>query len=111
MEDVIGFKAMSSNQRWVGFLTFGRLWGPLETEQLENAIRDALPSFGIDRSAEVYICESLQHLRSCPYFYEGLLSFAWRPISFGSGYDAWRQKQRDEVGTGSGVYCVGEVLD
>jgi hypothetical protein len=109
MDDIVGVCVLSPGRGWLGFLTYGRLWDSTDEAELVAAVRANLPVFGLYSSDEVRVCTSLQELSSCPYFFEGLLGFAWKPIPFGDAYDQWREERRAELlsGKGDGLYCVG----
>jgi hypothetical protein len=111
MNDVVGIRAFDSERQWVGFMTYGRLWDPIDDSEMIAAIKTALPTFGLRAVTEVLLCETLQELRGCPYFYEGLLSFASRPIAFGENYDTWRAWAREELAAGRGLFCVGSIAN
>jgi len=78
---------------------------------LRTAVEAALPGFGVDSAGEVHVCKSLQELRSCLYFFEGLLSFAWDPIPFGDRYEKWLKQKRDQMLQGKSIYCLGEMME
>jgi hypothetical protein len=87
VNDIVGIRVLNSKGRWIGFLTYGRVFDSTDESELRAAVEAALPGFGVDSAVEVHVCNSLQELHSCPYFYEGLLSFAWDPIPFGDRYE------------------------
>jgi hypothetical protein len=111
VDDIVGFRVLNSQRRWVGLLTYGRLWEPIDDSDLKAAVRASLPKFGLQSTDEICLCDSLQELRSCPYFYEGFLSFAWHPIPFGDDYEEWRAQMRARVLSGDSIHCVGELSD
>jgi len=50
---------------------------------------------------------TLQEAAQAPYFFEGLVSFAQRPIPFGDQYEDWRAKRRKRMEDGHEIYYLG----
>jgi hypothetical protein len=109
MDDVIAIKVRRKDGSRYGLLAWGRIFGALEEEQLLEAVRRSSKS-AADEVAMAEVCESLADVSTAKYFYEGLLFFAWRPIPFGPGYEAWRGEREREYLAGTGnVFLVGEL--
>lgn len=110
MEDVVGIIVTDKEGESTGFLTYGRLWSPVDAEELLAAVAKGVSKFGIDSGSSIRLCSSLTELAVAPYFYECILALAWRPIPFGDGYDAWRTSTRSRIQTGEELYCVGSLV-
>lgn len=109
MDDVVGVIAEDSVRGRVGFVTYGRLWDPVDPAELLANISAHLPECGIENVVSLSLCDTLSELREAPYFFESLISFSWRPIPFGPNYEQWRESTRREVELGRHIYCVGNV--
>jgi hypothetical protein len=111
MDDVIGVRVRDAKRGWVGFVTYGRLWDRVDPANELAAISAHFSTFGIKEPVDVRLCDSLQELASAKYFYEALLTFAWQPVPFGPGYEAWRAEMRSAVENGKHIFYVGEIQD
>jgi len=45
--------------------------------------------------------------REAPYFYEGLLHFAWERPAYGAGCEEWRAAKVSETRDGKDLYFLG----
>jgi hypothetical protein len=52
---------------------------------------------------------SLIEVSRFQYFYEALLSFAWKPIPFGEHMQEWQASRRLELKAGRGIYFLGSI--
>jgi hypothetical protein len=110
MEDVVGIRVRDAKNGWFGFVTWGRLWDPVDETELIRAVKPHLTGFhGITDPQEVHVCNSLRDLRSAEYFYEALISFSWDCPPFGDSYDAWRKQKQRDVQDGRDIYFVGAL--
>lgn len=109
MDDVVAIKVRDGKRGWVGFITWGRLWDPVDDTELLGAIRPHLHECGIDEPLEVVLCSALREVQSGEYFYEALLKFSWNGPTFGANYAAWREARRDDLKRGREIYCVGSL--
>jgi hypothetical protein len=102
VEDINGVRVRDAKRGWVGFVTYGRLWDPVDPSNELRVISAHFSTFGIE-ALEVQLFDSLQELASAPYFYEALISFAWNPVPLGSGYEAWKPRcdQTSRMGSAS----------
>ena len=110
MEDVVALKARKIDGSFVAVLAWGRIFHPIDPTELIDAFKESL-HMDAELLDEAVLCDSLAEVSHFKYFYEGLLSFAMKPIPFGPGYDAWRDEKRREYATGCGdFFLLGEVL-
>jgi hypothetical protein len=108
VDDVVAIKARDRERGWIGVMTWGRLWDPIDETELLAAVSEDLGRNGyiVD---EIELCDSLQVVRSAEYFYEGIISFSWQPPPFGLGYDAWRTAMREDLKNGRAIYILGPL--
>jgi hypothetical protein len=111
MEDVVGIKVRDAKRGWVGFMTWGRLWDPIDDAELLSAIRAHLHTFGVEQPEVVALCSSLRELRSATYFYEALVYFSWNRPSFGDEYAAWQNERRNQLEQGREIYFLGDLTE
>ena len=104
MENVVGLKARRDDRRWVGFMTWGRVVDRVDDTWLIDALRSDLQAFGIPQDAEIVVCDTLQDVSECPYFYEALLDFAHRGIPRGKKYEKWRARRAKDVESGAKIF-------
>jgi hypothetical protein len=108
MDDVVAVAVRLEDGTERFFLTWGRLQhvidpAPLAAIVLRNAHRYALG--GVPVGARV--CWSLREARDAPYFYEGLLKMARRPIPFGRGYERWKTRMAAAIEAGNELVYLG----
>ena len=66
------------------------------------------PSLG-GEVEDVSVCATLQEARDAPYFYEGLIHFAWERPAYGEGYERWRAAKAAAIREGKEVYDLGDA--
>lgn len=111
MEDVVGIKAKDRSGNIVAFMTWGRLFDPVEDDGLLKAVENQSGSFAGGPMIDFSICRSLLDVADHQYFFEGLLHFAWRPIPFGEGYEQWRKQKRIELKeSGKDLFFLGAAV-
>jgi hypothetical protein len=111
MEDVVAIKIRDVRRGWVGAMTWGRLWDPIDDRELLEAIKRHLSGFGIEEPVEIQLCSSLREIESGEYFYEALLKFSWKPPAFGPRYEDWRAERKAALEQGREIYFVGSLRD
>jgi hypothetical protein len=58
------------------------------------------------------LCDSLAEVANsphAPYFYEGLLYFAARPVPSGPDYSEWREERRAAMAAGREIFFCGSA--
>lgn len=110
MEDVVGIKAKDQTSRAVAFMVWGRLFDPVDERELLDVVTSRSASFAGAPMTDFRVCKSLIEVADHDYFFEGLLSFAWRPIPFGAGYETWRaEAKRKLIEDGEDLYFLGHA--
>lgn len=110
VDDVVGIKVRDAQRGWVGLITWGRLWDAVDDTELLQVVGKHLHTFGIEHPEELAVCPSLRDLQSVEYFYEGILSFSWKPPPVGTKQRSeWQNKMREELRTGRGIYFIGAL--
>lgn len=83
MEDIIALQLRDGKKGKAAFMTWGRVFDRVDTTVVESKIAKVAEKFGFRDVKSVAVCDSLQEVSHYPYFYEALVSFAWKPIPFG----------------------------
>jgi hypothetical protein len=109
VEDVVGIKVRDKKRGWMGLMTWGRLWDPVDATELLRVVKRHFTTCGIDEADEVEVCWSLRDLSSAEYFYEAILHFSWNPPPFGDTYADWRNARRKDLEEGRGIYFLGSL--
>lgn len=89
MEDIVAIKVVEESGRDHFFLTWGRIFDPVDPESLLAVVRPKLPRWGVHKARSLEVCYSLQDAASEPYFYEALFMMAQERIPFGPKYKSW----------------------
>jgi uncharacterized NAD-dependent epimerase/dehydratase family protein len=106
MEDVV---AIAATNRWgepVAFITWGRIYGSTEAQPILAAVKRCAKSCEGAPMKGFRMCRSLSEASKQLYFYEALITFAMKPILFGSRYSAWREKKRRAIEQGREIYFL-----
>jgi hypothetical protein len=112
LEDVVGIKVSDKKNGSFGFMTWGRLWSPVDGEELIAAIRPFVTLYhGVKEPVAFALCGTLQEIRSAPYFYEAIIDFGRQRIPEGDRYKKWQKKMRKEVADGRHLYFVGGLAE
>src|SRR5579863_7874068 len=97
MEDVVAIVAKDRQGRAVGFMTWGRLFGPLESKMLIREVRRHSTKFEGKPMRDFKLCDSLIEASKFAYFYEAVIHLSHEPIPLGKKYKAWQSRERDEL--------------
>ena len=109
MEDLVGLRVRRNDGTQHGVLTWGRVLDAVDSGPLVTAYRASLSENSSAKVESIVVCDSLQELATCRYFFEGLFYFAMRPIPFGDGYEKWRAEKAAEYLAGCGdFFDVGD---
>jgi hypothetical protein len=110
LEDVVGIKVRDKNNGLFGFMTWGRLWDPVDDTELLRAVRPFIAHCqGIEEIVDVEVCYSLRDVQHTPYFYEALISFSWGQPQRHEKYKRWRKDMRKELERGRQIYFLGPL--
>jgi len=108
MEDVVAIKITDRKKGQVAFLTWGRVFDRTDPKPLEKAVANGVKHFGFVNVISIAVCDSLQEVRACEYFFEGLIAISWRPIRFKKNtYKPWAEKMRKSIARGKELYFLG----
>lgn len=108
MENVVAVTARTKDGHAVAFLTWGRLWDPVDDRKLLEVIASRSVAFAGAPMTDFKVCNSLSEVADYLYFYEGLLHFAWRPIPIGDSYESWREDRAARLAeSGEDLYFLG----
>ena len=107
MEDIISIKVVINGSQKKFFLTWGRIFSPLDEEYIIEIMKKYLPNFGIRYYKEISICESLQECSSERYFFENLFIMSQEKIPFGVKYKQWKISMAKKMKQGKEIYFLG----
>ena len=107
MENIVGIKVKDKIQGEGAFITWGRLFGTIDEEELLNIVKQHLPKWGISHLESIELCYSLMEIANQPYFYECLIRFIQEPIPQGLKYEAWKRKKIKALKEGNDIYFTG----
>ena len=110
MEDVVAIRASDSSGKRHFFVTWGRVFDRTDPQSLLDAVRHALPRFGLPDVDHLEACATLQEASDQPYFFEALLYFARQPISDAKDRGAWEESCREKISSGKDVYYLGTAV-
>jgi hypothetical protein len=107
MEHIVGIKVNDKNLGEVGFLTWGRIFHPVDSELLLDTVQKHFSKFGIYYAETVVLCDTLQEISHFPYFYEGLFEFSQKIIPEGKKYRIWQESIMKALEKGEEIYFLG----
>lgn len=107
MEHLVGITIKDATFGTVGFMTWGRILHPVDSESLLALVEKHAHKCGIDTIVSSNLCDSLQEIAMFPYFYEGLFEFSQTIIPDGSAYQTWQTTMRKALEEGNEIYFLG----
>ena len=103
MEDVIALEVMLRGGARRYFMTWGRVFDPVDPTSLVEAAR---PHLG-EEVERVRVCDSLQEASGELYFFEALFTFGQNTIPRSDDHESWRERMRERIETGHELYLLG----
>jgi hypothetical protein len=111
VEDVVAVRVRLKRGGSRYFLTWGRLFGPVDPAQLETVVMDQLGKFDLGGDpVSVEVCSTLQEASSQPYFFEALWWFGQQKVPYGPGYKRWMLKKRRRLMAGGELRYLGKPV-
>ena len=108
MEDVVAVEVTLHTGEHRDFLTWGRIFDPVDGTALAALVLEHAPSTELGgEPVSARVCPTLSEARDQPYFYEALIDFGWRRPQFGDGYEAWRRDRETALREGRELYYLG----
>ena len=110
MEDVVAVKFRDAKRGDACVMTWGRVFGPVDSAPLLDALARVLPLVGFESPSDLRLCDNLSEARNFEYFYEALIEFA---ASKGGGKvyeDEWLAAHRTDDGLRKDIYSLGKPL-
>ncbi len=107
VEDVIAVRVTLEDGESLAFMTWGRLFDAVDETEILDAVEKALPTYGIRAWSTIAVCDNLGEVANERYFYEALLSFAWKAPPSGKRHASWQSKKRKLVKAGRNIYFLG----
>ena len=114
MDTVVAVRATRRSHSEVYFLTWGRIYDPVDTAKIESAVTDyAMRSTDLkDDVKHVAVCSSSLEAASAPYFFESFFEMcqARRPEK-GWRLAVWRMKIARRIAKGEEIWFLGAPGD
>jgi hypothetical protein len=111
MEDVIAVRVRLRRGGSRYFMTWGRLFDPVDPAQLEAVVREHLGKFDLGGDpVSVEICSTLQEASAQPYFFEALWWFGQQEVPYGPAYKRWVSSKRRQLKGGHDLHYLGGPL-
>ncbi len=107
MEHLVGIKVKDKIFGNVGFITWGRVFHPVDPQPLLNVIIKYAPKFGISNVESIELCDTLQEVSSFLYFHEAIFEFAQKIIPDGKQYKIWQKNMQRAIERGEEIYFLG----
>lgn len=115
MEDVVAIVITDTDGLEHGVLTWGRIFGSVEYDELVEAVRRSISQFGISPDqASLRVAFTLQEVSAMPYFHECLfdmhaerLEAVTKDPSLGVTR-AWLDRCREQVLGGRNIWYLGK---
>ena len=103
MEDIVGIKIKDKKNGEGAFITWGRLFHPVDDKELLEVVKKQFPRWGITELESIELCYSLMEISHFPYFYECLIPFIQEPIPKGLKYKNWVKKKQKALKDGHDI--------
>ena len=107
MEDLVAIRVTDEVGKLHYFMTWGRVFGPIDQAPLLQAVGSHLAVFGLKNFREIALCDTLRDASDQPYFFEALFDFSRQGIPFGEGYELWEEERRKSIERGKEIYYLG----
>lgn len=92
------------------FMTYGRVFNPIDPEFLLKLVSRALPKFGLEgKATELEVCATLASASAAPYFYEALSEATSLRCGGDRDYDSWCKSTRNLMEDGKLIWYLGTV--
>lgn len=109
MDDLIALRATLRSERSAYFLTWGRLYDPVDAAPLLRVIAPHVARMvgKRDEILELEVCDRLSEAMSAPYFFEAFFHMCQNRIPYGANYEEWAVLTRQNVEAGKDLYFLG----
>jgi len=108
MEDVVALRVRLRRGGSRYFMTWGRLFDPVDPARLEAIVQEHLGKFDLGgEPVSVEICSTLQEASAQPYFFEALWWFGQQKVPYGPGYKRWVSSKRLQLQGGHDLRYLG----
>lgn len=111
VDDIVALKATLLTGQELYFLTWGRLFDPVDAEPLIEVVRPHVMRMARDPIRDIRLCESLQEAAGTPFFFEAFFKICQERIPFGRDHPAWAKAKADELREGKGIHFLGRQDD
>lgn len=107
MEHIVGIKIQDKIIGTVGFITWGRIFHPVDSDELLAVVAKHTSKFGILHVLSIELCDTLQELAKLPYFYEALFEFSHNFALSANNYRTWKVDTKKAMKRGEEIYFLG----
>jgi len=112
VDDIVGIKVKDEERGERALVCWGRVFDPVDRNELFVHVRRALPAYGFHNVVEMELCYDVGELQGFRYLFEALFSFSVTAAQFGGDLQALREKLRtDEDFFRSSLFLLGERRD
>jgi hypothetical protein len=110
MEDIVAVRVKYESNVTRYFLTWGRVFGPVDGSQIEQLVREYAenPSKG-EHVNTAEVCRSMQEASHAEYFFEAFSAMLAIGPKFGDAYESWSETRRQRMGEGKEIWDLGSV--
>ena len=108
MEDIVAIKVIHGTGKKDFFLTWGRIFDPVDHVELLKIVSKNLKKYGISNIKKVSLLDSLKEVFKERYFFEGYFLMAQMKIPFGRGYKRWRKAMSKKISQGHEIYKISD---
>ena len=108
MEDIVAVEVIKLDNKKLYFLTWGRVFDPVDEQQLLRSLEANLKKYGIVQYKKITLCPSLQKAVKAKYFYENFFLMSQKKIPFGRKYQVWRKTMITKIKQGKEIYFLGK---
>jgi len=108
MDDIVAVRVDLQDGACRYFLTWGRIPGAIDEQQLERLVMAAATRFSLGgEPVSAHVCVSLQEAADEPYFFESFFKMCQRPIPYGPGYKKWAADILERLHAGKELHYLG----
>ena len=108
MDDIVAVKVVDKKKVEYFFLTWGRVFEPINSNKLLLAVSKNLANFGVSEIVDISLCDSLQEASLQKYFFESFFKMSQKRIPFGKKYNLWLKSIRKDILSGKEIYFAGK---
>jgi hypothetical protein len=111
VEDLVAVAVRLESGEVRHFITYGRIQDSVDPGPLAQLVLEQTHRFSLGgKAVAAEVCDTLQHAKDEPYFYEALFAFSQDRIPYGPRYENWRRRIDAEMRDGRHLHFLGRPL-